>query len=70
MKFYNKLKFFIRLSLMCAIMFDMIVIFEAVMRNNTYILYLFLLYLFIIPLIFLKSKNSRLIRIYIDILTL
>ena len=55
MKFYNKLKFFIRLSLMCAIMFDMIVIFEAVMRNNTYILFLCLIsiFVFIIPIYYI-----------------
>ncbi len=65
MKFYNKLKFFIRLSLMCAIMFDMIVIFEAVMRNNTYILFLCLIsiFVFIIPIyytayIFEKQKQQ------------
>lgn len=52
MKFYNKLKILLRFSLVFSVLLDMFIGFEAIIRNNVYLMFLssVSIFLFIIPL--------------------
>jgi len=52
MRFYGKLRFFIRVSLVFSVLIDMLVGFEAIIRNNVYLMFLSCVsvFVFIIPL--------------------
>ena len=68
MKFYGKLKYFIRLSLVFSILFDMLVAFQAIIESNVFVLFLCCagIFAFIIPLYYtayiLEKQNRQINR--------